>query len=59
MTKKLDVSEVSCICCGKKIKLLDSRFPDIEPWKQMWDNGVVDKISAGYGSNTGQTQIEL
>lgn len=39
-----------CICCNKEIKPIHPnhiRFPE----SGMYDGGIVDKISAGYGSN--------
>lgn len=38
-----------CICCGKEIKKLDGLEND-KPWEGMWDDGIVERISAGYGS---------
>jgi hypothetical protein len=43
-----DVSH-SCICCGKEIKKLDGQ-PKGKDWECMWSGGIVEKISAGYGS---------
>lgn len=43
-----------CICCGKEISLLvQSPNDDIhcDPESVHWNNGVVQKISAGYGSS--------
>jgi len=52
---------INCICCGKKIELLDKvqgltdeQIFDSSDWQannQMWNNGVVQQISAGYGSS--------
>jgi hypothetical protein len=39
----------SCICCGKEIKKLDG-LPKDKDWEGMWDGGIVERISAGYGS---------
>ena len=56
---------INCICCGYKIDLLDlkaysnldeyikhySSNGDYEPEFQMWNGGIVKKVSAGYGSD--------
>jgi hypothetical protein len=52
---------INCICCGKKIELLDKvqGVPEDEiiiddtydPEDQLWNNGVLQKLSAGYGSS--------
>ena len=55
---------INCICCGSKIQLLDSLqgvpdeeiFKDVdlslyEPESQMWNNGLDNLCSAGYGSS--------
>jgi hypothetical protein len=39
----------SCIGCGKEIKKLDG-LPKDKDWEGMWDGGIVERISAGYGS---------
>ena len=58
-------SYINCVCCGFKIELLDlashSNIDEFikyythngiyEPEYQMWNDGVVKKISAGYGSS--------
>jgi len=38
-----------CICCGEKIKPI---HPEMNHFPQtgMYENGIVDKISAGFGS---------
>ena len=45
---------INCVCCGFKIKLSEHRFVDdqgnFNPETQMWNDGIVQKISAGYGS---------
>ena len=51
---------INCICCGKKIQLLDKLqgLPDEEilkddaydPQIQMWNDGAIQQVSAGYGS---------
>jgi hypothetical protein len=57
-------SYINCVCCGFKIELLDlashSNIDEFikyythngiyEPENQMWNNGVVKRLSAGYGS---------
>lgn len=43
-------SDRPCICCDKKIKAIHPetiRFPQ----SGMYSGGIVDRISAGYGSN--------
>jgi len=42
--------ERKCICCGKKITILDSIGQNSKPKLCMWDDGMVAKIDAGYGS---------
>lgn len=52
---------INCICCGKKIELLDKvkgltdeQIFDTTDWlpeQQMWNNGVVENMSASYGSS--------
>jgi hypothetical protein len=37
---------INCICCGTEIKTLYENNPQI----RMWEGGVVEKISVGYGS---------
>ena len=39
----------SCICCGKEIKKLDG-LPKDKDWEGMWNGGIVERISAEYGS---------
>jgi len=49
-TKPLNKHVVShsCVFCDKLIKRLHfTKSPD---WQAMWDDGVVDKIAANYGS---------
>lgn len=48
--KALHIADVShrCVCCEKEIKKLDG-LKD-KDWEGMWDGGIVEKISAGYGS---------
>ncbi len=36
---------MKCICCGKEI------LPLYENKYNMWNGGIVEKISAGYGSD--------
>ena len=50
-TTQLGIGAVShnCICCGKKIKKLDG-LPKDSDWEGMWYGGIVQRISAGYGS---------
>jgi hypothetical protein len=51
--KKFDY--INCIICDSKIQLLDgtpNRFskPKYNPVSQMWNNGMIERISAGFGS---------
>ena len=39
----------ACVCCSKEIKKLDG-MPNDKEWEGMWDDGIVQKISAGFGS---------
>jgi hypothetical protein len=39
----------NCICCNKEIPKLDG-MPNDKEWEGMWRDGVVEKVSAGYGS---------
>lgn len=51
---------INCICCGKKIQLLDKlqglpdeeilKDDDYDPQIQMWNDGAIQQVSAGYGS---------
>jgi len=49
-----DVSPMKCLICGKPVKLLYDEDVDQNkkstPPSSMWDDGVVDDISVGYGS---------
>lgn len=40
----------NCVCCDKPIKKLDG-LPNGKDWEGMFDGGIVEKISAGYGSD--------
>ena len=37
-----------CICCSKELKPMS--VDESIPWQGSWLDGVVDKITAGYGS---------
>ena len=39
-----------CFKCNKEIKPLYTEEHNDKPESEMWNNGIVDKISAGYGS---------
>lgn len=47
---------MKCICCGKKISLLRSEkleediLFDTKPPSECWCDGIVGRISSGYGS---------
>jgi hypothetical protein len=51
---------INCICCGKEITLFDLDIDDYinndkkldqsDPSSFMWNGGVVEKMSAGFGS---------
>lgn len=46
-----ELSPMKCICCGTDIHLLDNAdHPGAEPNSLMWDGGVLEKVTAGYGS---------
>jgi hypothetical protein len=48
------VNTKKCICCDKEISLLMPETKSTHPLKQeqsMWENGIVNKISGGYGSD--------
>ena len=47
--KQLKELSHNCVCCGFTIKKLDGLHNDKE-WEGMWHGGIVEKISAGYGS---------
>jgi hypothetical protein len=38
-----------CICCDAEIKKI-AGFPNDKPWEGMWNDGIVEKVAAGYGS---------
>lgn len=44
--------KLQCICCGEDVKKLypDEDTPEARP-NQMWEDGIVDNVSAGYGSS--------
>ena len=39
-----------CIRCGNKLEILYPEHVSGKAEQEMWKNGIVDKISAGYGS---------
>lgn len=41
---------LKCICCGFEIKSIEEPFPNENLWEGMWHGGIVERISAGYGS---------
>ncbi len=46
---------INCIRCDYKIEMLDMSRDRIhkdnfDPAKEMWNNGMIEEISAGYGS---------
>jgi hypothetical protein len=42
---------ICCIGCGKKIERYDDTLPEAtDPATDMWDGGIVEWITAGYGS---------
>lgn len=45
-----NVSPIHCICCDAEIKLLD-HFDDDPISSNIWRDGIVQEISAGYGSD--------
>jgi hypothetical protein len=40
----------TCVACGKKIYLLDIFSPVDDPAQACWDGGIVEWVTAGYGS---------
>ena len=48
---RMEMNKISypCIFCGKAIVKLDG-VPSCKEWEGMWSDGIVEKISAGYGS---------
>lgn len=47
-----ELTPMTCICCGKEIHMLDTNANpgNSNPESDMWNDGVVASISAGYGS---------
>lgn len=47
-----DIKSLPCFKCDKPVKLLYTEHwkEGDKPESQMWDGGIVDKISANYGS---------
>ena len=39
-----------CICCKKEIKEIHEASEHVKEWEGMWSGGIVERISAGYGS---------
>lgn len=48
--KKVHGNDRPCICCNNSISPIDT-IPTRFPQSGMYKNGIVDKISAGYGSD--------
>jgi len=50
----IEISPMKCICCGSNVGILNphtTKNADFnKPESQMWNDGVVDKFAAGYGS---------
>lgn len=42
--------DFKCIVCDNDIKQLDKPLPASKSWQGMYSDGIVDVISAGYGS---------
>lgn len=42
---------LNCICCNKEIKEIIEGIPSNKEWEGMWNDGIVDRIAAGYGSS--------
>lgn len=40
-----------CICCDFDIEQIHIPLKSEESWGGMWRDGIVEKISAGYGSS--------
>lgn len=47
------VSPLNCICCGKEIEILYPNEKDsfLKLSSEMWNGGIVQEISAGFGSD--------
>lgn len=39
-----------CVVCEKEIKQIEEALEKDKPWTGCYNNGVVEKIHAGYGS---------
>lgn len=66
MDKFKNFTYVNCLCCGTKIELYDAKdnphFDVVDfmrqhqpgksymPESQVWENGIIDRLDAGYGS---------
>lgn len=47
----MKTNNLKCICCGTNVQLLDLGCEsDSPPEHGMWEDGMVDKVTAGYGS---------
>ncbi len=51
MEKKTSKNKRQCIFCECDIKRMYPERPKGKPESDMWLNGIVDKIHAGYGSD--------
>lgn len=50
----------NCVVCNKEIKeIFTSVDENCDDWEQCFDSGVVEKISAGYGSSLDGKQYVL
>lgn len=45
------VSPIKCICCGKDVHMLYPEFENGIPEQDMWNDAIVEVITAGYGSS--------
>lgn len=43
--------EMKCVCCNVEVnRLYPDEYPTANPWEGMWNDGIVQRIEAGYGS---------
>lgn len=52
-TYKESVTTRQCLCCGQGIKAIEpknNKLVSTEPEHDMWENGIVGRITGGYGS---------
>lgn len=49
----------NCMCCDKELVKLHDEVPEtgVPDWQNMWHGGIVDRITAGYGSSVDMTSF--